>query len=288
MTADFPNASPAPIWNLYGEAQAFPDVMHIERISDRAAGLDWVIAPHRHVHLHQFFLLTSGEVRFAADGEVMRLSAPFVLSVPAGVIHGFTFSARAEGMVLTIPIPSLPDVLGPASAFAGQLAQVTYMVASGSMVQIFIAIYQEYNAANLGRSLLLRALAVQVIATFARALPVDEIGKVQASDSRVSAFESLLQTHLREGWRVQDFAAALSMSARHLSRLCQAARGVPATKLIEAAILREGCRMLVYTRMPVALVAYELGFDDPSYFSRVFRRAFGQTPNAYRSRFEKG
>ena len=51
-----------PTWQLYGEASPFPDLLHIERIVDRAAGQDWVIAPHRHVNLHQIFLIRSGVV----------------------------------------------------------------------------------------------------------------------------------------------------------------------------------------------------------------------------------
>jgi AraC family transcriptional regulator, transcriptional activator of pobA len=44
-------------WQLYGEDRAFPDLRHVERIVDRAAGPDWRIAPHRHTYLHQVFLL---------------------------------------------------------------------------------------------------------------------------------------------------------------------------------------------------------------------------------------
>jgi hypothetical protein len=37
--------------------------------------------------------------------------------------------------------------------------------------------------------------------------------------------------------------------------------------------MREACRLLVYTRASVASVGYSLGYEDPSYFSRAFRRA---------------
>jgi AraC family transcriptional activator of pobA len=56
--------------------------------------------------------------------------------------------------------------------------------------------------------------------------------------------------------------------------------------LIAAAGMREACRMLAYTRQPVAQIGYGLGFDDPSYFSRAFRRAMGVAPAAYRAGFE--
>ena len=58
-----------PTWQLYGEASPFPDLLHIERIVDRAAGQDWVIAAHRHVNLHQIFLIRSGVVALSLDGQ---------------------------------------------------------------------------------------------------------------------------------------------------------------------------------------------------------------------------
>jgi AraC family transcriptional regulator, transcriptional activator of pobA len=33
-----------PSWQLYGEVSAFPDILHVERVIDRAAGLDWTIS----------------------------------------------------------------------------------------------------------------------------------------------------------------------------------------------------------------------------------------------------
>ena len=50
--------------------------------------------------------------------------------------------------------------------------------------------------------------------------------------------------------------------------------------------MREACRLLVYTRMTAQQIAYQLGFEDPSYFSRVFQRNLHISPSAYRSRFD--
>ena len=61
---------PIPVWHLYGENSAFPDVLQIETITDRAEGLDWQIAPHQ--HLHQFFLLQEGAARIVLDGQILQ------------------------------------------------------------------------------------------------------------------------------------------------------------------------------------------------------------------------
>ena len=65
-----------PSWQLYGENTAFPDILHVERVVDRAAGLDWTIGAHRHLHLHQVFLLTSGTIHLMLDGAAKAITPP--------------------------------------------------------------------------------------------------------------------------------------------------------------------------------------------------------------------
>jgi AraC family transcriptional activator of pobA len=55
-----------------------------------------------------------------------------------------------------------------------------------------------------------------------------------------------------------------------------------AFELIQDRLVREACRRLIYVAVPVTQLAYELGFVDPGYFCRFFKRRTGKTPNEYR------
>lgn len=287
MTGSLSPPDRIPSWNLYGESRAFPDVLHIERITDRAAGLDWVIAPHRHAHLHQLFLVREGRTEIEADGGKLRPDPPFLLSIAQGVVHGFAFSAGTNGFVLTIPLQSLPDVLDAAAPVALALGRVAVVPSNDAVTALFLRLHAEHEGANAGRAVMLKALAAQISCEMLRALPARDKPRAGGADPRFSHFQSLVQTHLRDGWTVADHARAIGISERHLGRLCHAATGQPAAALIEATLMREACRLLVYTRATIASVGYDLGFDDPSYFSRAFRRVTGVTPGAYRAEFER-
>jgi AraC family transcriptional activator of pobA len=279
------NAIPA--WNLYGESQAFPDVLHIETITDRAAGLDWQIAAHRHPHLHQFFLIRDGAVRITLDGAVPTQEPPFLLSVPQGVVHGFSFSAGTEGWVLTVPLQTLPELLEPVILRETPLGRAGFLPADAAFVGLFRQIGAEHKAEHPARAIMLRALATEVACLVLRRLDQGQIAGDAAADPRFRRFQTLLNLHLRDSWKLPDYAGSIGISERHLSRICRKATGHPAAELIEAAVIREACRLLVYTRATVASVGYELGFDDPSYFSRAFRRVMGQSPGVYRAGFER-
>ncbi|MEY8841909.1 helix-turn-helix transcriptional regulator, partial [Cribrihabitans sp. XS_ASV171] len=106
-----------------------------------------------------------------------------------------------------------------------------------------------------------------------------------ADDTRLAQFDTLIARHMSEGWTASDYAAALSITAGHLSRLCRTATGRGATAYIEQARIEEACRLLAFTRLPVSEIGFRLGFADPSYFSKRFRNARDQTPSAYREGF---
>ena len=116
-------AVPIPTWQLYGELNAFPDILHVEQVVDRAAGLDWTIGSHRHLHLHQLFLLTSGTIQLTLDGKAHSVVPPAVINIPRGTVHGFSFSAGTEGFVLTLPTDDFADLFTAPAETAAVLAR---------------------------------------------------------------------------------------------------------------------------------------------------------------------
>ena len=275
-----------PAWQLYGEDRAFPDVLHVERIVDRAAGLDWRIAPHRHMHLHQIFLMLDGKAEVTLDGRKMDMALPMLLNLPRGVAHGFDFSAGMEGYVLTLPVQELPELFGPEAETLRPLSRPFAAKAGAAMSAAFDALAQEHGARLPFRRPRLKSLAVQFISDLLR-LPEAMDGLApQPGDPRVQRFLDLVDTQFREGRSVEAYGRALGVSARHLSRLCKMSTGLSAQEAIGAATFREACSLLVYTRMSVASVGYAVGFGDPSYFTRAFQRHLGLSPTQYRARFE--
>lgn len=282
-----PSARAIPVWHLYGEDSAFPDVLHIETITHRAAGLDWQIAVHRHRHLHQFFLIEAGDVRIELDGQTLQTEPPFLLNVPAGMVHGFSFAAGTSGWVLTVPLQTLPDLLDPAVMQQTALGLGRTTSASAGMFALFREIEAEHGASRSVRSVMLRALACQLACLVLREMDHATAGASETMDPRFRRFLALLDQYMRDRWRLTDYAREIGVSERHLSRICQVSAGMSGARILEAAVIREACRLLVYTRASVASVGYGLGFDDPSYFSRAFRRAMGLSPAAYRAGFER-
>ena len=286
----YPNMNqpaPIPIFALYGEGGGFPDILHCERIADRAGRHDWQIAPHRHAALHQIFLIRQGAARATVDGGAQDLALPVLLSVPPGVVHGFRFAAGTQGHVLSLPLASLPDVFGQASPLAPILARWGQVPADPGLDALFETVMTERGTQDAARGPMLRALAAQIAAHAARALAGAALPPTRYA-RHMQAFEALLRQHIardaHQGWPLAAYAGALGITPTHLNRVVRAQTGQSAARHIEARRCQEACRLLAYTRMRVAEVGYALGFEDPAYFSRAFRRQTGETPSAYRRR----
>jgi AraC family transcriptional regulator, transcriptional activator of pobA len=279
----YPAMALIPSWQLYGETHAFPDLLHIEKIIDRAAGLDWVIAPHRHLNLHQVFLLRSGTIRLTLDGQIQDILPAMVINIPRGCVHGFEFSAGTEGFVLTLPAGEFPELFDVGSETAEPLNQA-FTIPAGELQNRFDEIAADHAAGQPFRLTCLRAGAAALIATMLRQAPQ---GRAHAPrDIRIKRFEAKVLASLHLRLSIDDYARALSISPRTLGRLCKTETGLSAQALVETFKMREACRLLVYTRLSAQQVAYQLGFDDPSHFGRVFQRNLRRSPRAYRKSFE--
>lgn len=80
-----------------------------------------------------------------------------------------------------------------------------------------------------------------------------------------------------------DYAAALHMTPKALGKLVKAHFGRTLTELIRERLLKHAKWQMLHTQRSVKEVAWEVGFEDEYYFSRLFKQATGSSPTAFRA-----
>lgn len=272
-----------PKYTLYGETGPLEDVLHCERLSVRSARSDWVIGPHRHIALHQFICVTEGGGGCVVDGEAMPLEADSMVNIPNAVIHEFHFRPGTDGYVVTVAVQELPEVMRMSVANPTRLIRPFVIPMNERIAALFPAIEAELGSNEIYHTPALRALAMQIaIESVRQDQRSRESGLSSTASPHMARFLPLIRDHLRDGWSVSEFAVAAGVSRVHLNRLCQQTMGCSSQELIENVRFQEACRMLTYTELSITQIGFELGFYDPSYFSRAFRRKLGETPSRYR------
>ncbi len=92
----------------------------------------------------------------------------------------------------------------------------------------------------------------------------------------------LIELRFRTTHGPSEYASALHMTPKALGKLVKAYFGRTTTELIRDRLLKDAKWQLLHTRRPVKEIAWEVGFEDELYFSRVFKRATGLSPAAFR------
>ncbi len=95
-------------------------------------------------------------------------------------------------------------------------------------------------------------------------------------------FVLLVEAHYLTTSSVADYATLLHVSANHLIETVKRTMGQPAGKIIHERLMLEAKRLLRYSDSPVAEIATYLNFEDPSYFSRFFKKHTGFSPSEFR------
>lgn len=282
-------ASPVPVFKLYGESLEWPtpDLLHCETIPKRSRLHHWEIQPHRHADLCQLLYLHKGEAEVEIEGQRHWLRESAIQVVPPLCVHGFRFSENVEGYVTTLAAPLVAHLQRQLGGSLNALETVASYPAGKDRAylnSLFSAVQSEYAASRPARDMLLSSLASVLLVWVGRqvlqrraASQVPERGR-----EYLGRFNALVEAHFREHPSVERLAHRVGISVAHLNSICREWAGQSALQMIHQRLMLEAKRNLIYTQMSVTQLADSLGFADPAYFSRFFRRLEGISPKAFR------
>ena len=99
---------------------------------------------------------------------------------------------------------------------------------------------------------------------------------------QLTRFTSLVDEHFNEGLSVAEYAEMMHLSVRTLSNLTNQLLNKTPSLMIQERIILEAKRLLLYSNLNINQVGYRLGFDDPSYFVKYFKKHTNISPSEFR------
>lgn len=106
------------------------------------------------------------------------------------------------------------------------------------------------------------------------------------ADPAVKACEQWLTSRFREEGAVASAVAHAGVPERTIKRRFKAATGVTLIEYLQNLRVEEAKRLLEVTDQPAERIGFEVGYEDPSFFRRLFKRTTGLTPAQYRRMFK--
>ena len=284
--------TPVPVYELYGEAHQWltPDLLHCEAIATRSRLHNWEIKPHSHHGLLQLLWLEQGEALLQLDAWKGQLGAGCVLIVPQHCVHGFQFSNYAQGLVVTLAYPFL-DNLGAELSTALQSESAARVLVldeneERSLIEAMLRkLMKEYQRQHVHRRELIESSLTLALACLLQQAHAGQprLGENSKRARRyLSDFTNLIEQDYVSHHKLDYYAHKVGISTAHLNAVCRELAQRSALDLIHGRIMLEAKRNLVYTSMTIKTVSDALGFVDPAYFTRFFKRQAGIAPKEFR------
>jgi AraC family transcriptional activator of pobA len=262
---------------------------YVNTFKEHLKGHSFVEEPHRHdSYLMVFFTAGSGVHEIDFDEFDIRKGSLFVLQ--PGQMHHWSLSEDVEGFVIIFSQELYNLYFGQKSIndynFYHSIKnrpEMHFETSEITKILPFFNILIEENRLqnNFQLDKMLNVLDCIHI-EIARKYSETYSHQTHSYNIKISAFEKLLEQHFAKEKSPSFYADKLNITLKHLNRICNEILHKTATEVIMDRVILEIKRMLIDKQLAVNEVAAAIGYEDYSYFSRVFKKHTGVSPKAFR------
>ncbi|WP_234646578.1 helix-turn-helix transcriptional regulator [Dyadobacter sp. CY356] len=257
--------------------------------SDRDEHHD-TITPHRDSH-YLFMFASDGKLKLNLDFEELAVEAPAMLFVFPGQVHNIVDITEPRGWVVSFD-PSLIDMdfqIALEQGFKGPALldkQSAFFQQMIILLDLIEKTQTDTTNSYTGRTThsLLAALLSLIAGRIETGIQ-DQIKKEGRGDIIAREFKQLLKQNYKSWKQPSQYAAELAISVSHLNDTVKEITGTPVSMHIQQFSIMEAKRLLYFTDMSVKEIGYALGYDEPVYFNKLFKKVTTLTPVQFRIKF---
>lgn len=250
-------------------------------------------APHV-LTFHDLVLVTAGRGSIVLDGAPHPVEAGVMVFTLPGQMREWRVDSPLDGACLFFTEEFVADTFSDPRfldrfPFFGAARRYGTMRLDASQRRAFLRGFREMQnelkSFRNDATQSLRAALYQLLVLLNRWYVAQHGESVNASSNPfVERFRRLVERDFRRRHRVSEYASQIGLTSGHLSALCRAHTQRSASATIRSRIVAEARKLLLYSDLSAGAIGDKLGFDDPAYFTRFFRRETGVVPTRFRGR----
>jgi AraC family transcriptional regulator, transcriptional activator of pobA len=279
-------------FGLYGReaSTVIPEFIHLVSIDSSCRKHNWVIKPHFHSKLYQFFFIESGQGKFIFNEKTRHFSDKSLIIMPENNLHGFEFSENTIGFTLSVSSHIINKIIGLDKELAYEINRVRLINLNHNLIEFesfmttIHSIQRELSLKEDKMDLALETLMSLLSVKIYRLR--DKVGKEYVGSSReltyYKDFIKVIKNDVPTNKSIDDFTKALGISKTHLNRVCQTIVGESTKQVIANYLINEAMILLAHTDMTISEIAHQLDFKDVSYFCRFFKKQTNTSPARFR------
>lgn len=266
---------------------------HIKRIDRHTYHPENVLMDkgiHRDSH-YIFTFMESGHVRMMVDFNTIEARDSTIFCVLPGQVHQGLLMDNVNGWFVAIQSDLVPDAVR--SVFEESLERIQPLTVEKTWVEkfnnaavILHSFYTEEMLASKEGFLVIQSLLHTFIGMFAFIYSKEHSSQAAGENRSLQLtreFKIMVRQRHKTMKSPSEYAEKLNISRGYLTEAIREVTGKPAQHWIHQEILIEAKRLLAFTHLTVKEIAYELGYNDHTYFSRLFSKLENQSPSEFRN-----
>lgn len=266
----------------------FSESYSIRDIDSLLGGRDMDQKLHRHDFFH-ILILKEGEGSHDIDFSSFKIINNSVFVLRPGQVHKLILKAGSTGYMVQFKADFYPQDK-VFSRLLRKASQVNHYQLTSDRFQKLLntldAIFYEYIGKEEGYKDVIKANMNIFFVELGRQLVKKPSDKADLYvQERLDSFWELLEMNIYKNKDVSEYAALLNLTPYQLNSITKTTLGKTCSEVINDQIILEAKRHLLATTNQINQIAYQLGYEDVSYFIRFFKKQTGYSPESFRKNF---
>jgi AraC family transcriptional regulator, transcriptional activator of pobA len=250
-----------------------------------------VLNEPRRIRKYVLIWCASGEATIAVDDSVFELKANSVITITSGQIHYLRQNIDAKGFLLEFTYDFFCkndadiELVFHNSLFCHFAMNELVLLGKNENVAAELKQIEEELEQQPYQYLISTHSRIELILVEINREKLKQGGEIYKPDALFLKFLEAVFANFDKKMSVREIASLLHTTESKLNELSKLHTGRTAQSVIYGLVASEAKRRLRYENLSVKEVAFQLGFDDPFYFSNFFKKQTGLSPKSYKDEF---
>lgn len=245
----------------------------------------------RRIRKYVLVWCSSGSVTIVVDENEFKLTANSVITITSGQIHYLKKTKVARGFVLEFTYDFFCkddkdiELIFHNSLFCHFAMNEVISLGKVNLVGLELKEIEKELLEKPYQYLISVHSRIELILVGINRSKINQGGEIWKPDALFLKFLESVRANFKNNLTVRQIAAQLGTTESKLNDLSKLHTGRTAQMVMHGLTASEAKRLFMYEKLSVKEVAYELGFNDPFYFSNFFKRHTNQSPKTYREKY---
>ncbi|WP_298396922.1 AraC family transcriptional regulator [Flavobacterium sp.] len=263
--------------------------LYINSFKNHLKEHNFIEKPHRH-NFYLLVLFTHGTGIHEIDFDSYEVKRGSLFMLQPGQIHNWKLSGDSDGYIVFFSQETYNLYFGNK-----KIEDYSFYQSAKSNPELFyneeelkeIEVYfnlmkKESETVNSKQKEAILNLLDLINIQISRKYSPENNHKTPIYNHKINQFEKLIDTNFKSEKSPSFYASKMSITLKHLNRICKTILNKTATQLITERIILEAKRLLIDQNKAISQIADELNFENYSYFAKLFKKETGISPSDFR------